>query len=225
MVTKTGPASTNWHVEFSKMQHSEVLALPTRWQLLALLDELQQDERALSQAASLSYRHQLGFEKYVLVTQPSGACLRMHYWSGVSIAEEDIHSHCADFRSLLLLGQLTEQKFSMIAGDTHSAFRYRFDAVRGESEISVDGVTAIQESQARTLMAGDSYTNSAESLHRVSAVKPGTVTVSSWGPRLHDAVVLKPSNQPADPCCARAGMNVEILRARLQEIRQRIAST
>lgn len=64
-------------------QDAEIFELPDRGQLLQMLDRLLGDEQALTQAASYSYRHQLGFEKYVLEVLPSGACLRMHYWDGL----------------------------------------------------------------------------------------------------------------------------------------------
>lgn len=223
MVTKTETACAQKCIDSSAQGLDAVWALPARQELLMLLAGLLNDESALAKVAALSYRHQLGFEKYVLATQPSGACLRMHFWIEGLAGEEDIHSHCADFSSRLLLGRLTEQKFNLVPGQSHSAFRYRFDAARGESEVSANGLTAVEATETQTLFAGDSYFAMAKSLHRVIAVEPGTVTVSSWRPRRHDAVVLKPASQQADPCCVRAGMDVTTLRARLRVIHQRIA--
>lgn len=195
--------------------------LPTRQQLVEMLHYLLLDESKLIATAALSYRHQLGFEKFLIDLDHSGACLRIHYWDGGE-SEEDIHSHCADFSSRILLGQLTEETFTLSAGESLAMYRYFFDAEKKESVARGYGYSSVQIKRSRTLAAGDIYTVKAGGLHRVTAVAPGTITVSSWSPRFQNAIVLKPANQEADPCCIRAGMDIEYLRMRLSTICQEL---
>lgn len=189
--------------------------------MVRLIDEICSDDAAVARVASASYRHQLGFEKYVLHVSAQGSSIRLHYWDAVP-QTEDIHSHCASFESMVLLGMLKQDLFEKVAGSTHCLFRYRFDATRGESVASVAGRCSVRGVSRSIFRAGDHYTLESSALHRVFDVSPGTVTASHWEPRRADALVLKADLASAGPSCACAGMQPSVVRGRLSEIVARL---
>lgn len=196
--------------------------IPSNVELAGLLGELIKDEKSIIDIANNSYRHQLGFEKYVLRIFSSGATLRLHHWDRLMVSEEDIHSHCAKFFSRLCLGEMKQQAYELISGASHACFGYQFNSRTGKSEARAVGDTCVVPGTIRSLRAGDSYILQAAELHRVTSVAVGTVTISYWEPRLQEAVVLKHAGEHAKPCCARAGMEVLSVRQQLQKIKYRL---
>lgn len=190
--------------------------------LLSCLDAILEDDELLAAVARRSHRHQLGFFKYVLIVGSSGRCLRMHYWDRAPDALEDIHSHCANFRSRIVLGKLTENSFGVTPGAEHSRFRYHFDENLGHSVAVADGMTGVRLLESRQLQAGDQYTKAPSELHSVSNVKPGTLTVSAWGERYSDALVFKSQDATPEDCVVPVGVPPAQLRAELLKIRKRI---
>lgn len=193
-------------------------------ELLSCLDLLLADQRRMTEAASLSYRHQLGFCKFVLMHDDAGRCLRLHVWDSPFAVQEDIHSHCAHFRSRVVLGSLTECSFDLALGDSHSRFRYRFDASVGHSVADTDGVTGVCLRKRRTLSRGDTYSMQALDLHSVSGAVQGTVTVSAWDSRDSEALVLKTRGARAEDCAMSAGMPVAAMREALLNVKKRLCS-
>lgn len=192
--------------------------------LLSCLDAIIGDDELLAAVARRSHRHQLGFLKYVLIADPSGRCLRMHYWDRVPDALEDIHSHCASFRSRIVLGELTENSFGVRPGAEHSRFRYRFDENLGHSVAVAHGMSGMSLLESLVLQAGDEYTKAPNELHSVSNVRLGTLTVSAWEERHSDALVFKSPDAAPEDCVVPVGVPLEQLRAELLEIRKRILS-
>ena len=192
--------------------------------LLQCLDLLLADECRLMEAARRSYRHQLGFRKFVLMADDAGRCLRLHLWDIPSMKEEDIHSHCAHFHSRVVLGSLSENSFELVRGDSHARFRYSFDSAAGHSVAVTDGLTGVCLRERRTLSGGDAYCKEASDLHNVSDALQGTMTVSAWGPRHREAVVLKARGARPEDCAASAGMPVGEMRAALRNIKERLGS-
>lgn len=190
--------------------------------LLDRLKKLIADELLLSEASRRSYRHQLGFLKLVLSSDNEGGCLRLHYWDNFSESQEDVHSHCAAFQSRVVIGALSENSFELTEGNSYACFRYRFDSKSACSMAFENGLTSVRSSATRTLTAGDIYEKCAGELHNVSDVVQGTVTVSAWGPRVEDALVLKPFGARADDCGATVGMDGIRLTAILREIIERL---
>lgn len=190
--------------------------------LLSCLDAILEDDELLAAVARRSHRHQLGFFKYVLIADSSGSCLRMHYWDRAPDAPEDIHSHCANFRSRIVLGELTENSFGVTPGAEHSRFRYHYDENLGHSVAVADGMSGVSLLESRLLQAGDQYTKSPSELHSVSNVRPDTLTVSAWGPRYSDALVFKSKDATPEDCVVPVGVPPKQLRAELLEIRKRI---
>ena len=192
--------------------------------LLQCLDELLSDEVLLARVAKRSYRHQLGFLKFLLVADDYGCSVRLHHWDSPNLKHEDIHSHCAHFQSRVVLGRLSENAYSLCPGESHALFRYRFEELAGHSVAVACGSARALLREQRTLTRGDSYRKRASDLHNVSDAEHGTVTVSAWGRRHCEALVLKPLGTRAEDCAASSGMPVPAVRMALQDIRKRLGS-
>lgn len=190
--------------------------------LLRCVNSLLGNEDLLAEAARRSHRHQLGFFKFVLMVDEAGSCLRVHMWDSASTTQEDIHSHCAHFRSRVVFGKLSENSFELVPGTSHARFRYRFDKNAGHSVAVADGLTGISLRDSRVLLAGDTYYKGSMELHNVSDVEPGTLTVSAWEMRLGEALVLKDVGACAEDCLAPVGMQAEQLRFALKYIKERV---
>ncbi|RYH60987.1 MAG: hypothetical protein EON54_10490 [Alcaligenaceae bacterium] len=201
---------------------STVVQDATNVSLLSVLESLLVDESRLVDVARLSYRHQLGFFKFVLMTHPGGGCLRLHFWDQQFSVQEDIHSHCAHFSSRIVAGGLSENSFDLVRGKSHARFRYRFDPQAGNAVALADGLAGVCLRKRRTLSAGDTYSKRAMDLHNVSDTEVGTLTVSSWGARQVEAVVLKPRGALSEDCVVVAGMAVDEVRKSLRDITERL---
>ncbi|MGP4959028.1 hypothetical protein [Pseudomonas helleri] len=201
---------------------TEVVKDKSNLTLLKKLDLLLDDDNLLTEAAKHSYRHQLGFWKYVLMSNTVGGSLRLHLWDNSSYLEEDIHSHCTDFYSRVITGQVTEKSFELTPGTSHKRFRYRFDNELGHSTAIADGATGVSVQSNRVLSAGMEYRKCAMDLHNISNVEPGTMTLSAWGSRNGDAIVLKKTGSDSKDCIAQVGINKYELRTALLSIKKRI---
>ena len=191
--------------------------------LIQCLDALLYDEERLAQVAKQSYRHQLGFMKFVLLTTEDGGSVRLHHWDESDAKPEDVHSHCAHFQSRVVLGRLSESSYALVVGESHCLYRYRFDELAGQSVAAACGVASPMLRGRRLLNGGDIYRKSASDLHNVSEAEIGTITVSTWGRRHREALVLKPCGTSTESCVASAGMTISAARVALQDIRKRLA--
>jgi hypothetical protein len=173
----------------------------------------------LREVANSSYIHQLGFEKYVLTESSGGAALRLHFWpKGSQGVAEDIHSHCARFRSTIISGALTSQRHVAVTGGTHMAYKYRFNRSAGQSEVIALGPTSVTSGTISTYQKGDSYKFDLDAMHRVTEVSPGTSTISRWDERVADAIVVKELNARPEDCHRTAGMDVQFVQRRITQI-------
>jgi hypothetical protein len=204
---------------------TEVIQDTSNKALLRRIEFLLANENVLAEAARLSHRHQLGFFKYVLMADLSGRCLRVHLWdSSANSIHEDIHSHCAQFRSRVVFGQLSENTFELVPGTSYTRFRYRFDQSLGHSVAEPDGRTGITLKDSRVFYAGDTYDKDSTDLHNVIKVEPGTLTVSAWGLRQYEAIVLKMPGACPEDCVAHLGIPVAEFRVALHQIKERITA-
>ena len=118
--------------------------------------------------------------------------------------EEDIHSHCAGFESTVLRGPFTQAVFRITPGDTHTMFRYRFDAIRGESEADRNGLCSVRQKSRKTFRIGDGYvlefaafrTSAAAGLRRRCKPSHACRVV-----RHREEVRSNFSHGPSLPCC------------------------
>ena len=193
--------------------------------LLHHINMVLSSEKLISEVALRSHKHQLGFIKYVLLVDGEGRSLRIHHWDTVEDGRmEDIHSHCAEFVSRVIYGALTENSFSSVQGNSCARFRYRFDHILNRSVAEPDGQSEAILRTSQTLKAGDIYHRAPSDLHNVNQVARGTLTVSAWNQRNHDALVLKNAGARSEDCCNQPGISPEKLWEGLMKIKERILS-
>jgi hypothetical protein len=190
--------------------------------LLGCLEQILHEPQRLLETARGSYRHQLGFVKIALHTDASGQALRLHLWDQSTTVLEDVHSHCADFMSRVVSGGLEERRYELTPGKAFTRFRYRFDAHAGHALAHADGLTDVLQTSVTPLLAGTIYGRRSHELHTVGNVLDNTMTVSAWGVRASEAVVIKPIGARAEDCGAMAGMSLEHMRSLLMHIRGRL---
>lgn len=208
-----------------RLQSPTPLVAPiSQCEVRSLLNKILHNEHLLESTARHSYVHQLGFEKYVLAQSEDGCCLRLHYWpeEGFQNATEDIHSHCANFVSSILRGTLTHRVYELKPGSSHSVYSYQFDSDSNCSSAHRSGFTSATPMQDFAYKPGETYVIEAEILHQVTNVEPGTITVSAWGPRRTNAIVIKPAPASTGPCNCNAGLPVGEVRDRLKKIMELI---
>lgn len=173
----------------------------------------------ISEVANNSYTHPLGFEKYVIATLPTGEALRLHYWpANYKHTDEDIHSHCASFESTVLIGKMRSEIFDLMHGDEFNLYSYSFNALTNQSEAQKLGVTGIKFKESISLSKGDKYKLAAHVLHRVTEISPGTLTLSTWGARDSNALVVKRKNSSSSECCRTAGLPIKFVIERFSTI-------
>ena len=189
--------------------------------LLSLISILLNDDRQIMEVARQSYRHQLGFLKFSLINE-GGKNLRLHFWDEQLEGLEDIHSHCANFHSRIVLGSLTENCYDLVCGNSHSRFRYQFNSIEGHSEAIADGFTSVHLKGRRVLLEGETYMKKSFELHNVHNVAKGTITISAWNVRDREALVLKEPNAHVNDCMVNAGMQPSDVKNILQKIMKRI---
>lgn len=221
-VSALGPLQKNMSFENENQEMLEVVKDASNLKLLEGINRLLEDEDLLQSAAKKTYRHQLGFMKVVLMSKPNGGSLRLHVWDQPEGIPEDIHSHCASFISRVVRGSLVENAFELTPGETHAYFRYHFDADRGHSCATRDGLTGVRLKKVHPLGTGETYVKQALELHSVSEVELGTITVSAWADRNSEAVVLKDKHASAEDCLATSGVLSKELRLLLEKIKVRI---
>jgi hypothetical protein len=190
--------------------------------LLSDIAQILRDPQRLLETAQGSYRHQLGFLKMALRNDISGCALRLHVWDRGAIVLEDIHSHCAGFMSRVVSGEIEESCYELTPGRNLNRFRYRFDAHAGHAVAQVDGLTNVFQTSQRPLLAGSIYQRSSHELHTVRNIVANTVTVSAWGVRSSEAIVIKPLGARAEDCGAIAGMSPDQVKTLLMDIYGRL---
>lgn len=190
--------------------------------LLTCIEQILAKPRRLLEAADSAYRHQLGFLKFVLKTDARGRALRLHVWDRDASVVEDVHSHCAEFVSRVVCGALEERRYRLAPGDRFTRFRYRFDTAAGHAVAHADGSSEAVEAGTIRLNAGTIYQRGAHELHTVAKLSENTMTVSAWGPRVEDAMVIKPAGARAEECAASAGMMPDEVERLLVNIYRRL---
>jgi len=190
--------------------------------LLACLEQILHEPQRLLETARGSYQHQLGFVKIALRNDAIGRALRLHLWDQSATVLEDIHSHCAEFMSRVVFGGLEECLYEMTPGMRFTRFRYRFDTDAGHALAHADGLTDVLQTNVTPISAGTIYRRCSHELHTVGNMLVNTMTVSTWGVRATDAIVIKPVGARAEDCGAMAGMSPDHVRSLLMYIRGRL---
>lgn len=80
------------------------------------------DSSALETVGRLSYDHPLGYLKLILWQGPGRQRLRLHLWRPARHdVAPDIHDHYWDFRSIILIGRVAFDEYTVIEGDQFDA--------------------------------------------------------------------------------------------------------
>lgn len=158
-------------------------------------------DKELARAITLkSYRHQLGFNKFTLHTFSDGSSLRLHFWDNKTITKEDIHSHCADFKSLIVHGSIVNNIYRLIEGADNQIFNYSFDVDKSMIVAKRAGYSAYELIESKFMNVTDYYFQSSQLLHNVNNVSLNTITISVWKEREFPALVLKEKCASAEDC-------------------------
>lgn len=154
------------------------LVQPSQFQ--AIVSTILNDEQLLQQAINRSSIHNNGFLKLILASSPHFQ-VRLHVWDTRESefdVRESVHSHTADFASVILLGGYRHEVFrESPAGDSY--FSYRYHASRGARSFSLKstGSKHLQRVSDGHLPKGTVYTLSGDILHRV-VPRPSSLTAS-----------------------------------------------
>tara|TARA_R110000764_G_scaffold125815_1_gene213289 strand:- start:2100 stop:2723 length:624 start_codon:yes stop_codon:yes gene_type:complete len=178
-----------------------ILKVSQRVDVKNLINEVALDAKKAGLVADRAYRHQLGFIKIMLGGLSDGQTLRLHYWDqDICNVQEDIHSHRESFISEVLSGCFEESIYALKNGDKFRKFIYSADQNGECCEATFDGLYNVELTSQEKLRSGDLYARSKESLHRVSKVEKGTVTLSIWDGNSSTATVLKDINGCVESC-------------------------
>jgi hypothetical protein len=161
---------------------------------VAMLRQILDDNRLLTEIARRSYRHVNHFDKIVLIgdDDPSAYRLTLHLWcppySDAELEDELIHDHRFNFWSSVLAGTLVSENFEVAeSGEVFRQYRYtpesRSTTFRDFYEFS--GELKLAKASVRRRTAGEYYYLSAPSIHRIELPRTSiTCTLVLRGPRL-----------------------------------------
>ena len=138
--------------------------------------------------------HPNGFEKILLQRRSNGQRVYLHYWPG-PFHGSHIHGHNWDFTSVVLLGSLTNEIFTVSAEPTsEGSIRVRRMWHQGTSEPLANDPeqfsTAVRAVAAADYHPRDTYSQRAEVLHRVRSVACTATVVLREAPRHTRSPVL-----------------------------------
>ena len=164
------------------------------------LDYILSDEKSIRNISKYSYVHQLGFEKYVLFSNSAFDTIkvRLHIWSREfdTRFEKEIHDHCHNVTSKIVIGHLRHQFFEPIEKEK----KYRLYEYRIDNKTKISRQDFIRNIGAKNtsfvdLQEGQVYSLNADILHYVESLTPISITVLLQGPLIKStARVLKKQN-------------------------------
>jgi hypothetical protein len=158
----------------------------TAQSLTSYLQEILLNENRINSIAKYSYVHQLGFEKYVLLSPniKNTISLRMHIWTrnAVTPFEGEIHDHCHNFTSKVLKGALRHKFFILNEkNDGYSFYKYEINnRTKVSKQLKFDSVGADFVSTF-DVQEGTTYSLTSEQLHLVEVLTPVAVTLLVQG--------------------------------------------
>ncbi|MEV0595827.1 hypothetical protein [Nonomuraea cavernae] len=165
-----------------------------------LLEGLLADEAAVLRVARMSYRHPLGFDKYVLWCRHPAGRLHMHvWWPDAHHEREHIHNHRFAFSSAVVAGVVRSALFE------RSETGRPYDRFTDSTPLHADGwrlerrdTVVVARSATLEVCAGSAYSQAASTLHRVEVTAGPAVTLFLEGPvtRSHSEVLIEPGQRP-----------------------------
>jgi hypothetical protein len=154
-----------------------VLAEPST--LHALLADIRHDEAWCAAIAARSYRHVLGFDKFVLMHFGELGQLRMHVWHPGRLRPRDhVHNHRFAFSSSVVLGELRNHIY-VVSADGQRVRQFREVSRPDEAAWRFEGVgpARVERQFTADLTRGSSYSMSADLLHRTEVTTHSAVTL------------------------------------------------
>jgi hypothetical protein len=144
----------------------------TRWPgMAALVRNILSDEDWLEAVAGASFRHVLGFDKFVLVSARPAGQMRVHvWWPDETRVREDVHNHRFDFVSFVLVGQMRTRLYRPSdEGLPHQRFQESALPTEHRWTLSEAGQKRLGTELVADFGAGTCYRLGTEALHRVEA--------------------------------------------------------
>lgn len=160
--------------------------------------------------------HQLGFEKYILYNSAIGKSIRLHFWSDNKVFKDDIHSHCASFKSVILNGSIKQNTFELTNARNQNKYLYFFDSSSNSNKAELIGLTGSQVSDVSTFTKKQFYNQKYNILHQVVETEKNTLTISIWDKKENPAMVLKELSSEAQDCTSTIGLSEQFISERFQ---------
>ncbi len=208
---------------YSDRRVSEILSINSA---LRIIQEILNDEQALSETAAHSYTHTNGFDKFTLLSSREPEFkLRLHAWwpnSNYDKSGEFIHNHRWCFRSTTLCGSVHVETFTQRNGGKpmyHHEYRPR-DAAKETYGLTVVGRSSLVSDMMLTLVPGSTYTMGPDLLHRViQASDTATVTLFvRWATIQPTASVFAESPILDEGILSVPSFTIDELRSKLQGV-------
>lgn len=174
------------------------------------------DSDCLQHIALNSYIHQLGFEKYIIYNSVTGKNIRLHYWSDNTVFKDDIHSHCASFKSVILNGSIKQNTFELTNEKNQKKYLYFFDSISNSNKAKLIGLTGSKIKEAYTFNKKQFYNQEYHSLHQVVKTTENTLTISIWDKKENPALVLKELSSEAHDCTCTASLSEQFITERFK---------
>lgn len=170
----------------------------------------------LQHISSNSYIHQLGFEKYTIYNSVLGKTIRLHFWPGSKAYKDDIHSHCASFKSVILNGSIKQNTFELTDGKNQKKYLYFFDPISSSNKAKLMGLTGSKIKDTCTYTKKEFYNQKYNSLHQVIETNENTLTISIWDKKENPAMVLKELSSEAQDCTCTISLSEQFIVERFQ---------
>lgn len=176
---------------------TELLASVTNEALGDYLLKAVSDSNKVAEIARHSYRHQLGFEKFLLNPDQNHGELsvRLHYWTRDSSTpfDREIHDHRHNFTSKVFIGSLSHTFYKTTAKRNGlSLFEYKLDNKTSISTQQYICETGTEQISNIDINQGETYSLDNSVLHSVALGADVALSLLIQGPQIKStARVLK----------------------------------
>ena len=153
--------------------------------------------------AAQSYKHELGFDKIVLFSRPFGNITRVKlhiWWPDKTFDDTDIHDHCYDFRSKVLMGELKQELFTIRQGakrrrkrNEYELYEYQYNTTTNTAEQQYINNVQLKKAKDKHYPEGKTYKMISDEIHCVLPGDDVSITLLLQGKHTKNkAIVLRP---------------------------------
>ena len=168
--------------------------------LREVVKDLTSSQEMVGRLASISQRHDNGFDKIVLYSSPlTRMKLVLHVWRPDAPGDDNIHNHRWDFASIVLQGQLQCELYELDrSGASYLAFSYESPGKGGAYMLQPTGTCSAVKRASLSIAKLSTYSWGYPLLHRAYGTgSTRTVTLIIQGPPLQSATkVLLRATKP-----------------------------